>query len=113
MFFEVVNLLAVWIMFSILAYLSAKLCIKQIKYDYLTPVLQMPTWIFTFSMILGSIGFIIRSTINFVQNAKRIFRKEDKEENLVFDGVELDMSKLEATRKEIEKLESEKEDDKQ
>lgn len=95
MFFEVINLLAVYALFTILAYLSVKLCIKQIKYDYLTPVLQMPTWIFTSTMVIGSIGYIIRSTVLFIKNAKRILRKEDEEENLVFDGVELDLSQLE------------------
>ena len=113
MVFEVINMLAVLAMFSILAYLSVKLCIKQIKYDYLTPVLQMPTWIFTFSMVLGSIGFIIRSAVQFVQNAKRILRKEDEEENLVFDGVELDLSQLDARHSENKHSDDTKEDDKQ
>ena len=94
MVFEVINLVAAYVLFAILAFLSAKLCIKQIKYDYLTPVLQMPTWIFTATMVLGSIGFMIRSTVAFLQNVKRILRKEDEVENLVFDGVELDLSQL-------------------
>lgn len=94
MVFEVINFVAAYILFAILAFLSVKLCIKQIKYDYLTPVLQMPTWIFTATMVLGSIGFMIRSTVAFLQNAKRILRKEDEVENLVFDGVELDLSQL-------------------
>ena len=94
MVFEVINFVAAYILFAILAFLSAKLCIKQIKYDYLTPVLQMPTWIFTATMVLGSIGFMIRSTVAFLQNVKRILRKEDEVENLVFDGVELDLSQL-------------------
>lgn len=94
MVFEVINLVAAYVLFAILAFLSVKLCIKQMKYDYLTPVLQMPTWIFTATMVLGSIGFMIRSTVAFLQNVKRILRKEDEVENLVFDGVELDLSQL-------------------
>jgi TRAP-type C4-dicarboxylate transport system, small permease component len=104
--FEIINLIAVYVLFSILAYLSVKLCIKQVKYDYLTPVLQMPTWIFTSTMVIGSIAYIIRATVQFVQNAKRILHHEDEEENLVFDGVELNMDEVARNREAFEKQEN-------
>lgn len=60
-FFIMTSSVASVILFGMLAWQSTLVMIKQIRYEYLTAVLQLPQWIFTVSMVLGSLFYIIRT----------------------------------------------------
>lgn len=49
------------LLFAILAWQSSEMMRKQILYEYVTPVMQIPNWIFTLSMVIGSALYIFRT----------------------------------------------------
>lgn len=61
LFFLATSSIASIFLFGLLAWQSVKMMNSQIKYHYLTAVLQLPQWIFTLSMVLGSILYIVRT----------------------------------------------------
>lgn len=77
--FEIIHIIAVLLLFGVLGYYSFELCLKQIRYAYGTPILQIPTWIFTSSMVIGSAAFIVRSLIKFVQNMRDTIKRASGE----------------------------------
>ena len=75
LFFMITSSLASCFLFGLLAWQSIKLVQREIMYDYLTAVLQMPQWIFTMSMVLGSLLYIFRVVQVFIEDYKSLQQK--------------------------------------
>jgi TRAP-type C4-dicarboxylate transport system permease small subunit len=74
-FFMITSSVASCILFGLLAWQSFELMQREMKYGYLTAVLQIPQWIFTLSMVLGSILYIVRVAQVFVEDYKALQAK--------------------------------------
>lgn len=75
LFFMITSSAASCFLFGLLAWQSIKLVQREIMYDYLTAVLQIPQWLFTMSMVLGSLLYIFRVVQVFIEDYKSLRQK--------------------------------------
>lgn len=59
-FFVLTSSICCCLVFGLLAFQGVKLVRNHIAYQYLTAVMQMPQWIFTSSLVIGSVLYVFR-----------------------------------------------------
>lgn len=63
------------VMFIFLCYLGVNMVLSQYKYHLVTSVLGMPKWIFTLSMPIGAVLYMIRAVQMLIYDIKEAMGK--------------------------------------